>query len=65
MIAPSGIFDYRNDDPTNLRQYSNILVLDFDDFGSHEAKENSRKDSFNMPILSIFTQYGSLQATRV
>lgn len=37
MIAPSGIFDYRNDDPTNLRQYSNILVLDFDDFGSHEA----------------------------
>ncbi len=37
MIAPSGIFDYRNDDPTNLRQYSNLLVLDFDDFKSHEA----------------------------
>lgn len=37
MIAPSGIFDYRNDDPTSLHQYSNILVLDFDDFGSHEA----------------------------
>ena len=37
MIAPSGIFDNRNDDPTNLRQYSNILVLDFDDFKSHEA----------------------------
>ena len=37
MIAPSGIFDYRNDDPTNLRQYFNLLVLDFDDFGSHEA----------------------------
>lgn len=37
MIAPSGIFDYRNDDSTNLRQYSNLLVLDFDDFGSHEA----------------------------
>lgn len=37
MIAPSGIFDYRNDDPTSLRQYSNLLVLDFDDFGSHEA----------------------------
>lgn len=34
MIAPSGIFDYRNDDPTSLRQYSNLLVLDFDDFGS-------------------------------
>ena len=37
MIAPSGKFDYRNDDPTSLRQYSNLLVLDFDDFGSHEA----------------------------
>ena len=37
MIAPSGIFDYRNDELNNLRQYSNLLVLDFDDFGSHEA----------------------------
>lgn len=37
MTAPSGIFSYRNDDLDNLRQYSNILVLDFDDFESREA----------------------------
>lgn len=43
MIAPSGIFDYRNDDPTNLRQYSNILVLDFDDFESHEAAKEFKE----------------------
>ena len=35
MIAPSGVFDYRNDDPENLREYSNVLVLDFDHFQSH------------------------------
>ena len=35
MIAPSGVFDYRNDDPENLREYSNMLVLDFDHFQSH------------------------------
>ena len=43
MIAPSGIFDYRNDDPDNLHQYSNILVLDFDDFGSHEAAQEFKE----------------------
>ena len=37
MIAPSGIFTYRNDDIDNLREYSNIMVLDFDKFPGHEA----------------------------
>lgn len=37
MIAPSGIFTYRNDDIGNLREYSNIMVLDFDKFPNHEA----------------------------
>ena len=37
MIAPSGIFTYRNDNIDNLREYSNIMVLDFDKFPNHEA----------------------------
>ena len=37
MIAPSGIFTYRNDNIGNLREYSNIMVLDFDKFPDHEA----------------------------
>lgn len=37
MIAPSGIFTYRNDNIGNLREYSNIMVLDFDKFPNHEA----------------------------
>lgn len=37
MIAPSGIFTYRNDGIGNLREYSNIMVLDFDKFPNHEA----------------------------
>lgn len=37
MIAPSGIFTYRNDNIDNLQEYSNIMVLDFDKFPSHEA----------------------------
>lgn len=37
MIAPSGVFTYRNDNIENLREYSNIMVLDFDKFPKHEA----------------------------
>ena len=37
MIAPSGIFTYRNDNIDNLQEYSNIMVLDFDKFPDHEA----------------------------
>ena len=37
MIAPSGIFTYRNDNIDNLREYSNIMVHDFDKFPNHEA----------------------------
>ena len=37
MIAPSGIFTHRNDNIDNLREYSNIMVLDFDKFPNHEA----------------------------
>ena len=37
MIAPSGIFTYRNDNIDNLREYSNIMVLDFDKFPKHET----------------------------
>lgn len=44
MIAPSGVFSYRNDDIDNLREYSNIMVLDFDKFPGHEvAKEFKEK----------------------
>ena len=37
MIAPSGVFTYRNDNIDNLREYSNIMVLDFDKFPKHET----------------------------
>lgn len=37
MIAPSGIFTYRNDNIDNLQEYSNIMVLDFDKFPNHEV----------------------------
>ena len=37
MIAPSGVFTYRNDDIDNLREYSNIMVLDLDKFPDHET----------------------------
>ena len=37
MIAPSGVFTYRNDNIDNLQEYSNIMVLDFDKFPNHEA----------------------------
>lgn len=30
VICPSGCFNYRNSDPSNLVEYSNILILDFD-----------------------------------
>lgn len=43
MIAPSGVFDYRNDDPENLREYSNVLVLDFDHFQNPLMPGNSRE----------------------
>ena len=39
MIVASGIFSYRNDDLQNLREYSSLLILDFDKFPSHEAAE--------------------------
>ena len=39
MIAASGIFGYRNDDPRNLREYSNLFILDFDKFPDHQAVE--------------------------
>lgn len=43
MVAYNGIFDYRNDDLENLREYSNIIVLDFDDFPSYEAAGEFKK----------------------
>ncbi len=56
MIAPSGIFDYRNDDPENLKEYSNVLVLDFDHFQSHfDAKEFKRNLIADADRLHIYT----------
>ena len=43
MIAPSGVFDYRNDDPENLREYSNVLVLDL----------LVSKDAATLPLLEV------------
>lgn len=43
MIAPSGIFNYRNDDTGNLREYSQILILDFDGFPDHDAAEKFKE----------------------
>ena len=37
MIAPSGVFTYRNDNIDNLREYSSIMVLDLDKFPDHET----------------------------
>lgn len=36
MFTGSGIFGYRNDNPDNLVEYSNLLVIDFDDFGDYQ-----------------------------
>mgnify|MGYP002563395478 CR=1 FL=1 len=43
MIAPSGIFNYRNDDTGNLSEYSQILILDFDGFPDHDAAEEFKE----------------------
>ena len=43
MIAGSGIFRYRNDDPRNLREYSNLFIADFDKFADHKAVEEFRQ----------------------
>lgn len=44
MIAPSGIFTYRNDNIDNLQEYSNIMVLDFDKFPGHEAANDFKQN---------------------
>ena len=36
MFAGSGIFRYRNDNPDNLMEYSNLLVVDFDHFHDYQ-----------------------------
>lgn len=58
MIAPSGIFSYRNDGIDNLLEYSNILILDFDKFPSHEAavrfKEKLIKYADRLYIYAIW-----------
>lgn len=36
MFAGSGIFRYRNDNPDNLVEYSNLLVIDFDHFHDYQ-----------------------------
>lgn len=36
MFTGSGIFSYRNDNPDNLVEYSNLLIIDFDDFGDYQ-----------------------------
>ena len=60
MIAPSGIFDYRNDNPENLREYSNVLVLDFDHFQSHlDAGEFKRNLIANADRLYIYALWFS------
>lgn len=43
MIAPSGVFNYRNDNIDNLREYSNIMVLDLDKFPGHEAAKEFKE----------------------
>ncbi len=63
MIAPSGIFDYRNDNPENLSEYSNVLVLDFDHFQSHlDAGEFKKKlidnaDRLHVLCALVFTEW--------
>lgn len=36
MFTGSGIFSYRNDNPDNLVEYSNLLVIDFDHFHDYQ-----------------------------
>lgn len=36
MFTTSGVFSHRNDNPSNLTQYSNLLMLDFDKFPSEQ-----------------------------
>lgn len=44
MVAYTGIFNYRDDNLENLREYSNIIVMDFDEFlNSKEAREFKEK----------------------
>ena len=70
MIAPSGIFTYRNDNIDNLRGYSNIMVLDFDKFPNHEAANEFKQkliqyaDQLHIYADFIFMLYGFLQAIR-
>jgi len=60
MIAPSGVFDYRNDDPENLKEYSNVLVLDFDHFQSHLDAEDFKKNLIdNADRLHIYALWFS------
>ena len=60
MIAPFGVFDYRNDDPENLREYSNVLVLDFGHFQSHlDAGEFKRNLIDNADRLHIYALWFS------
>ena len=60
MIAPSGVFDYRNDDPENLKEYSNVLVLDFDHFQSHfDAEDFKRNLIDNADRLYIYALWFS------
>ena len=60
MIAPSGIFDYRNDNPENLSEYSNVLVLDFDHFQSHlDAGEFKKKLIDNADRLHVYALWFS------
>lgn len=60
MIAPSGVFDYRNDNPENLREYSNVLVLDFDHFQNHlDAGEFKRNLIDNADRLYIYALWFS------
>lgn len=36
MFAGAGVFRYRNDNPDNLVEYSNLLVIDFDHFHDYQ-----------------------------
>lgn len=43
MFTGSGIFRYRNDNPDNLVEYSNLLVIDFDHFHDYHKVVDFRK----------------------
>lgn len=43
MFTGSGIFSYRNDNPDNLVEYSNLLVIDFDHFHDYQKVLDFRK----------------------